>query len=559
MGGKNMDIRPVLPVRLILYRFFTGQHLDGYRRTNGTFLYRGTRPLGGIVKASNWAYRPGYQRLLIRFGWLFGLTFFPVGFLFWPWTTKVVMWTLFGALVLWYGYKLVRRIVRFLHVRRWTKPLHDALSGQVGIRRDIDPEKWITLPMNFRTDPDVQIRLDLPDEFNGSDAQSVKAVTGTIQAKLGMPDAEVYLRLQGNTPHMIVVRAPAPPDRVMYSDVEAVIENASDAAPFLGYGPRNKPVTVKFDDESPHVLVSAGSGAGKSVILRLITAQGLSKGGEAVICDVKRVSHSWAKGLPRVTYVRSIDDIHDALVALDAECERRYQLIDDDENADVGPRITIDLEEMNATIRKLESYWRRIRTNDQPKVSPAVEAIGNLLFMGRAAKMHVIAVAQMATARALGGPEARENFATRILARYTINAWKMLVPEIWPAPKSSRHSGRVQVAIAGEATETQIAFLTNEEARALALKGGGELSVKPTLHAVSEEHAAPIEDRKTLGQAIKAEWLPMDYEAAKKARSRDPDFPQGVTGIGDGYNRYTREELEYWFRNRERGKKGDSA
>ncbi|WP_228388846.1 hypothetical protein, partial [Streptomyces jumonjinensis] len=32
-------------------------------------------------------------------------------------------------------------------------------------------------------------------------------------------------------------------------------------------------------------------------------------------------------------------------------------------------------------------------------------------------------VAQSATARALGGPEVREQFATRILARYSVNAW----------------------------------------------------------------------------------------------------------------------------------------
>lgn len=28
----------------------------------------------------------------------------------------------------------------------------------------------------------------------------------------------------------------------------------------------------------------------------------------------------------------------------------------------------------------------------------------------------------------------RENFATRILVRYTLNVWRMLVPEATPAP-----------------------------------------------------------------------------------------------------------------------------
>jgi hypothetical protein len=74
-------------------------------------------------------------------------------------------------------------------------------------------------------------------------------------------------------------------------------------------------------------------------------------------------------------------------------------------------------------------------------------------------------VAQSATARALGGPEIREQFATRILARYSMNAWRMLAPEIHPAPKSTKHPGRAQVVIGGTARETQVLFFTDAEAR----------------------------------------------------------------------------------------------
>jgi hypothetical protein len=54
---------------------------------------------------------------------------------------------------------------------------------------------------------------------------------------------------------------------------------------------------------------------------------------------------------------------------------------------------------------------------------------------------------------ALGGPEVREQFYTRILARYTVNAWRMLAPEIPPAPKSAKHTGRAQVVMGGTAGE----------------------------------------------------------------------------------------------------------
>ncbi|MGW5609478.1 hypothetical protein ACWEWI_25945 [Streptomyces sp. NPDC003753] len=79
--------------------------------------------------------------------------------------------------------------------------------------------------------------------------------------------------------------------------------------------------------------------------------------------------------------------------------------------------------------------------------------------------MHVLLVAQSATARALGGPEVREQFAIRILAGYSMNAWRMLAPEIHPAPKPTKHPGRAQVVIGGTARETQVLFFTDAEAR----------------------------------------------------------------------------------------------
>ena len=72
--------------------------------------------------------------------------------------------------------------------------------------------------------------------------------------------------------------------------------------------------------------------------------------------------------------------------------------------------------------------------------------------MGRQVRMHVLLVAQFATVRALGGPEVREQFATRILARYSLNAWRMLAGEVHPAPKSTKHPGRAQVVIGGAAS-----------------------------------------------------------------------------------------------------------
>ena len=59
----------------------------------------------------------------------------------------------------------------------------------------------------------------------------------------------------------------------------------------------------------------------------------------------------------------------------------------------------------------------------------------------------------------ISGPEARENFGIRVLGRYSVAAWRVLVPEITPIPPKSTIRGRVQVCVAGEREETQVAYL----------------------------------------------------------------------------------------------------
>ncbi|MFB6989692.1 hypothetical protein ACNPQN_42510 [Streptomyces sp. NPDC056297] len=192
----------------------------------------------------------------------------------------------------------------------------------------------------------------------------------------------------------------------------------------------------------------------------------LHHGSRVFVLDTKRISHPWANGIDGVTYCA---DIHDQLIAFGMEVRGRTRVADelgiDADPKAIGPRLLILLEEVNATMKQLARYWERIRESGDPKVSPAVDALNEILYMGRQLRMHVLLVAQSATARALGGPEAREQFATRILARYSANAWRMLAPEVHPAPKSTKHHGRAQVVSGGSARETQVLFFTEAEAR----------------------------------------------------------------------------------------------
>jgi hypothetical protein len=171
-----------------------------------------------------------------------------------------------------------------------------------------------------------------------------------------------------------------------------------------------------------------------------------------------------------VTYCRRIDEIHDALVTLAELADARNEQVEDSE-ADLGPRVWVILEDMNATSEKLLDYWEAMREKGDPKRSPAIMGMKDLLFMDRSALMHVVAIAQRLDASVVGGGSARENFALRCLTRFTPQAWKMLASDAGNPPRRSRVVGRWHIVAHGEGHETQVCWISEDEARSWALSG----------------------------------------------------------------------------------------
>src|SRR5690606_36157919 len=268
-----------------------------------------------------------------------------------------------------------------------------------------------------------------------------------IKTKIPLPDCTVTWQQVGpRVTATWAVRTP-PPRRAGYADLMAAWDGLAETDLYVGESSAG-PVIVSLHDDSPHIAVSAGSGAGKSVLAQLLAVQVLARGGSVLILD-RKGSHRWAVGLPRVTYARRPAQMHDALIAAATLADERNQrVLDEPEGWDPGPRVLVICEELNATLSQLQDHWSDVRQTGEPRTSPAIRALRELLFMGRSAKINVIAVAQMLTARAIGGPEARENFAIRCLARYTSNAWRMLVPHV-PMPRPTRQVGRWQIVSGG--------------------------------------------------------------------------------------------------------------
>jgi hypothetical protein len=553
---------------VLLWRWLSGHALDGAARTNAGWFAPGDKVMTPTGRASRWHHMPRAQRAAWRLGGTlaileaaYGLKTHRAGAVHALGAAAVLA----GAWASWAAWRTARA---WRHNRQNVTPLHHALGAALGMPAATRPASWLTVPVGYQRQQGAKITVRLPKRFAGA-ADLKRAVEGIICAKLALESPTVTWQLHGANPTVELTVQIPPPRRVRLADILDHMQAAAESAPILGIGRAGKPVAADLDGDSPHVLVSAGSGGGKSVTSRALITQILNRGGLVLILDVKRLSHAWARGLPNVRYCRDVAQIHDALIWLSGEVDRRNRAADDGadedgatDHVDIGPRLVVLAEEMNATINRLAAYWRSIKTQDDPSTSPAIEALADCLFMGRQVKVNVLAVAQMLTARTIGGPEARENMGVRILARYTMNNWRILVPEIWPPPKSSRHSGRVQVCVAGEARETQVAFLSAREAKALATSGivsefpaddGAAVSTAaagssaPGMYLTG--HGAPV----GLAEATAKGILPISLEAARKARQRDPEFPPARgKGGSAGELLYDPAELSAWAANRPR-------
>jgi hypothetical protein len=594
-------------------RVLAGQDLDVVKRTDATFWRSGTRVLPKVEgKVRRRSYKPGWRRLSFRLA--LGAGVWEIGYLatqdlnatvhntqeLWDSREQVLATLESGgigaACVLTVGtaaYMALTRERREL-MREWVVPLHEALHRPLRMAEQTDPRRYLHIPKNF-SDDDAEIRIDLPGHLDFSR----DVIADRITQKLALEGVMFDWHPEGSKPYVRVKKTRKPPAKALFKDpkVRELVAKAPESAPIIGLGSGGRIVSVDLDADSPHILVNASTGGGKSATLRCIACQMLH-------------------GIDGVTYCRDIADIHDQLIELGQLGRLRTRIADElgieaDPKA-IGPRVLILLEEINATMKQLARYWEKIRESGDPKVSPAVDALNEILYMGRQLRMHVLLVAQSATARALGGPEVREQFATRILARYSVNAWRMLAPEVHPAPKSTKHHGRAQVVMGGSARETQVLFFTETEAREWATTGkkaadgpnpaalptqaspawmqkpptpdaqpaavpadslADAWSITPTMAApdaapasaadpgdaspAATSSAAPVDDDQAVGlrEAHERHLPDITVAALRYARANDRTFPKPV-GKRGAELLYRVGDLKKWARNRPRAASG---
>lgn len=556
---------------VMAWRFTSGAHMDGVERTDAGWIERGTRALTRTGRASRWAYMPRLKRAAWRLGTTTAAAVTSCAYAVYPVATEVTA----GTLAAGGSYVAGRRGVRAWqvreHRRRVVRPLHAALRGPLGLPAKDAGEKWLDVPRAYRDDPDAVVRLHLPDSFLGDDGTR-RLIADTMRRRLG-GEWDAHWRLDEYPLSVELRQPPAPPAMVKFADALPIMARAQRGKVFLGKGTRDEEIWLDLDAETPHVAMSMGTGGGKSSTLRVILSQ-LARGEaeRVMILDPKQVSHRWARGIPGVDIYCAPDEWASAIAEFRTEMDRRYAEISEHGEEREFPRWVLVVEEMNSMTALLRQWWAKTRDKDDPKNPPALDDLGFCLFMGRQAVMNVLAVLQQANARAMGGSDFRDQFGCKILARFSPQVWNMLVGT-YPRPKSSRHPGRAIVLIGDDEMRAQLAFFTEDEARAYALNDRQAVTVTPA-RTVRDHRDADVTvtgrpsltvidggepERVTLAEAARLQIVPMTYDALRQAKSRRDKngFPAGVTR--DGKTTYTPHELRAWRAVTVTGGRGDLA
>ena len=447
----------------------------------------------------------------------------------------------------------VRAAVTWRHRRRWVRPLHLAAHPVAGIGRSQSPSSWITVARDRS-----KVALKLPQDWTPNPVDQ-KELVGIVVAKTGIESPEVTWRTAGPAPMLTVTASRPPPMRVLLADVRVAIMEAKQDELVWGLGKHGALIKSSLSGDSPHLGLSMGSGAGKSVTARAILTQMLFHGAIGLIFDYKMISHQWARDLPNVAIVRRPHEIHAALLWLGREAERRNEValhgsdMDGNVHAVVGPRLVIICEELNATIAQLRTYWRQVRAKEDPVRSPALDALDSVSFMGRQVLMNLVYIGQRLSVKAAGGDgDARENIGVIAFGRYSASNWKMLAGDYAMPPKSLT-PGRIQV-VSDRVREVQAVFLPAREARELALAGvvtpcpagmPGALRV-PGLVTVpisgpddglSQANGAnprPVSGLVTLSEAVDQQIVDRTLHAMRKASAAGVPGGEGAAGHSQG-------------------------
>jgi hypothetical protein len=441
------------------YRWFSGRPLNGHRYTDATGFRYGTMATDLSGRATTYQLLPGYKRFLYARFPIMVAPAAAVAFAVEPGQSALA-----GLGVATLG---VRELDKYRRTRRFRREVVEPVAAGVAAILKHKNAKgqghtWVHVPEDFRDDEQARIRIRLPAEWIGDPGDKARMVE-LVASRLNLEElSPSWSWTNGN--HTVEFSVPAkPPKSVTFDDGVAALDGLGDEELAMGLGSRGRREIFSLALDSPHLLIAGGSGAGKSELLAYLVAQFMRRGYGVAVLDAKFTSHMWLRRVPGVLYASEGQELHDALIWLDNEMMRRARFVSKGGDPDTLVPIVAILEEMNGASNRLRAYWGQIKETGDPQMSPALTALANLASMGRELRVHILMAGQSLTAKSVGGPEGRENFGGRAMGRATAAQWRMLAPQIKPAPTKRAAPGRWHLVVGDTLVEFQVPFMDLKE------------------------------------------------------------------------------------------------
>ena len=451
---------------LLAARFATGAPL-GRRRTDATFVSRGTRAVGGVPgwfttgQPGRWAFLPGWQRAAVRWAAIAA----AAGFYARPLTAGAVL----AGLVAVAGAVLAFRWRQWRHLRAVVRPVYLQLCGYLGTDPDASPVRWLDIPRGFAATPDAVVTLTYPAAWN-PDAAKQKNIHEVIRRHLGGDLAGTF------GAHAATWRHPPAPSACALFDGYALPAHRIHLATLAG----GRKWVVDLENEEPHLFIAAGTGGGKTATASIPAAHARAHGWLIDIIDPKRRSYIDRKtGADVLTNVPGIR-VHTSIEAMMWALEEFFlsmlgvNIAVGDRSAWPGafPQRMLVIDEFG-TFAGMAARIHHRAGGSGPL--PALDQRRQIEWQGRVAGHRLLVAVHQPNLRLFADSDSRASYGYRIITgAYTASLWRMTFGFAPPIEWDARIKGRGVVGI-GEASSlihhAQIAWLPAAERRRYALTG----------------------------------------------------------------------------------------
>jgi hypothetical protein len=263
--------------------------------------------------------------------------------------------------------------------------------------QDADPEEpagagpaWLL--ERFVVTFDHNARLTLPanqEQLRFHMSMQLYNDSAMLRADWNLPQNRVVFRKRASFPAIIPFH---PVDtRPLFGDLVVIIYGITEDG------------TVAFiqlsETDAPHILVTGGTGTGKSVLLRVAALGAARLGIDVRGCDPKRVEMRGWRGWPNITEVATrVQDMIKLIEDTYDEMHDRYADIEEGKAREEDyRRVLLIIDEFLMFGMLVNDYWaeeRARRPGNQPREHPVMRKIRGLVVMARGGVMNLLLATQ---------------------------------------------------------------------------------------------------------------------------------------------------------------------